>query len=87
MFIKVGKVNLDQLHGFLHLRNFVGHFQLQKTLHNVIIKKMFKAGFGSSLRKTAMGEMLLGITYSLFLRSNTKMLCKMLWGIFLRGTV
>ena len=39
MFIKVGKVNLDQLHGFLHLRNFVGHFQLQKTLHNVIIKK------------------------------------------------
>ena len=44
-------LNLDKLHGFLLLSNRFFVFQLQKTLHKVIVYKVFNAGSGSAVKK------------------------------------
>ena len=45
-FIKICKVNFDQLHGFLLLSNLVCLYQLQKTVCKIIFYKFVKAGSG-----------------------------------------
>ena len=46
-FMKIVKVNLDQLHGFI-LEQYYSFFQLQKTLRMVIFLHFYKAVSGST---------------------------------------